>query len=103
MCQYLTQESSLWFSEVDLYWLLASEFDGVTKYTFFFSFKQSERPVIIQNFWRLINRGTGHTTRISKSVLVIEDFEARDAGNYICIAQNLQGETTVATEVELNW
>lgn len=69
---------------------------------FFFSFKQSERPVIIQNFWRLINRGTGHTTRISKSVLVVEDFEARDAGNYICIAQNLQGETTVATKVELN-
>uniref|UniRef100_A0A8B9V1P8 Platelet-derived growth factor receptor-like protein n=1 Tax=Anas zonorhyncha TaxID=75864 RepID=A0A8B9V1P8_9AVES len=64
--------------------------------------QESERPVIIQNFWRLINRGTGHTTRISKSVLVIEDFEARDAGNYICIAQNLQGETTVATEVELN-
>ncbi|XP_064367163.1 platelet-derived growth factor receptor-like protein isoform X1 [Dromaius novaehollandiae] len=64
--------------------------------------QESERPVIIQNFWRLINRGTGHTTRISKSVIVIEDFEARDAGNYICIAQNLQGETTVATKVELN-
>ncbi|XP_009954271.1 PREDICTED: platelet-derived growth factor receptor-like protein [Leptosomus discolor] len=64
--------------------------------------QESERPVIIQNFWRLINRGTGHTTRISKSVLVVEDFEARDAGNYICIAQNLQGETTVATKVELN-
>jgi len=68
----------------------------------FFLLKQSERPVIIQNFWRLINRGTGHTTRISKSVLAIEDFEARDAGNYICIAQNLQGETTVATKVDLN-
>ncbi|XP_069710990.1 platelet-derived growth factor receptor-like protein [Phaenicophaeus curvirostris] len=64
--------------------------------------QESKRPVIIQNFWRLINRGTGHTTRISKSVLVVEDFEARDAGNYICIAQNLQGETTVATKVELN-
>jgi len=67
-----------------------------------FIYKQLERPVIIQNFWRLINRGTGHTTRISKSVLIIEDFEARDAGNYICIAQNLQGTTTVATRVELN-
>lgn len=67
-----------------------------------FLFKQLERPVIIQNFWRLINRGTGHTTRISKSVLIIEDFEARDAGNYICIAQNLEGTTTVATRVELN-
>ncbi|XP_025750308.2 platelet-derived growth factor receptor-like protein [Manacus vitellinus] len=64
--------------------------------------RESERPVIIQNFWRLINRGAGHTTRISKSVLLVENFEAKDAGNYICIAQNLQGETTVATKVELN-
>ncbi|NXT54672.1 PGFRL protein, partial [Pluvianellus socialis] len=64
--------------------------------------QESERPVIIQNYWRLINRGTGHTTRISKSILHVKDFEARDAGNYICIAQNRQGETTVATEVELN-
>ncbi|XP_071599546.1 platelet-derived growth factor receptor-like protein isoform X2 [Heliangelus exortis] len=64
--------------------------------------QESKRPVIIQNFWRLMNRGTGHTTRISKSILVVEDFEVRDAGNYICIARNLQGETTVATEVELN-
>lgn len=69
---------------------------------FVFSFKQSERPVIIQNYWRLVSRGSGHTTRISKSILLVEDFEARDAGNYICIAQNLQGETTVATTVELN-
>lgn len=65
-------------------------------------FKQSERPVIIQNFWRLINRGTSHTTRISKSVLLVEDVETEDAGNYICIAQNLHGETAVATKVELN-
>lgn len=57
--------------------------------------------MIIQNFWRLINRGIGHTTRISKSILLVEGFEARDAGNYICIAQNLQGETTVATKIEL--
>ncbi|XP_009700537.1 PREDICTED: platelet-derived growth factor receptor-like protein [Cariama cristata] len=64
--------------------------------------QESARPVIIQNFWRLINRGTGHTTRISKSILLVEDFEARDAGNYVCIARNLQGETTVATKVELN-
>ncbi|XP_030305472.1 platelet-derived growth factor receptor-like protein isoform X2 [Calypte anna] len=64
--------------------------------------QESKRPVIIQNFWRLMNRGTGHTTRISKSILVVDDFEVRDAGNYICIARNLQGETTVATEVELN-
>ncbi|XP_064005127.1 platelet-derived growth factor receptor-like protein isoform X1 [Pogoniulus pusillus] len=64
--------------------------------------QESERPVIIQNFWRLINRGTSHTTRISKSVLLVEDVEAEDAGNYICIAQNLHGETAVATKVELN-
>ncbi|XP_039407353.1 platelet-derived growth factor receptor-like protein isoform X1 [Corvus cornix cornix] len=63
--------------------------------------QESERPVIIQNFWRLINRGIGHTTRISKSVLLVEDFEDIDVGNYVCIAQNLQGETTVATKVEL--
>ncbi|NXN96333.1 PGFRL protein, partial [Rhinopomastus cyanomelas] len=64
--------------------------------------QESERPVIIQNSWRLINRGTGHTTRISKSILLVEDFDTRDAGNYLCVAQNLQGETTVATKVELN-
>ncbi|XP_063012053.1 platelet-derived growth factor receptor-like protein isoform X2 [Melospiza melodia melodia] len=63
--------------------------------------QESGRPVIIQNFWRLINRGIGHTTRISKSVLLVEDFEDTDGGNYVCIAQNLQGETTVATKVEL--
>ncbi|NXP74485.1 PGFRL protein, partial [Ramphastos sulfuratus] len=64
--------------------------------------QESERPVIIQNFWRLINRGTSHTTRISKSVVLVEDFEAEDGGNYICIAQNLHGETAVAAKVELN-
>ncbi|XP_067993595.1 platelet-derived growth factor receptor-like protein [Melanerpes formicivorus] len=64
--------------------------------------QESERPVIIQNFWRLINRGTSHTTRISKSILLVEDFEAEDAGNYICTAQNLHGGTAVATKVELN-
>lgn len=57
--------------------------------------------MIIQNFWRLINRGIGHTTRISKSVLLVEDFEDTDVGNYVCVAQNLQGETTVATKVEV--
>ncbi|NXS53901.1 PGFRL protein, partial [Brachypteracias leptosomus] len=67
-----------------------------------YPWQESERPVIIQNFWRLINRGAGHTTRISKSVLLVEDFETRDAGNYICTAQNPQGETIVATKVELN-
>ncbi|XP_006128498.2 platelet-derived growth factor receptor-like protein [Pelodiscus sinensis] len=63
--------------------------------------EEYERPVIIQDSWRLINRGIGHTTRISKSVISIDDFETIDAGNYICTAQNLQGQTTVAAHVEL--
>ncbi|OWK00241.1 PDGFRL, partial [Cervus elaphus hippelaphus] len=61
---------------------------------------EDERPVTIQDSWRLIHRGLGHTTRISQSVLSIEDFETIDAGYYICTAQNLQGQTTVATTVE---
>ena len=55
----------------------------------------------MQDSWRLINRGIGHTTRISESIITIEDFETIDAGNYICIAQNLRGQTTVATHIEL--
>lgn len=65
-------------------------------------FKQDERPVAIQDTWRLINRGLGHTTRISQSVITIEDFETIDAGYYICTAQNLRGQTTVATTVEFS-
>lgn len=65
--------------------------------------QQDERPVTIQDSWRLIHRGLGHTTRISQSVLSIEDFETIDAGYYICTAQNLQGQTTVATTVESSW
>ncbi|NWS94431.1 PGFRL protein, partial [Mionectes macconnelli] len=64
--------------------------------------QEFELPVIIKNFWKLIYRGTGHTTRLSKSLLVVKHFEAKDAGNYICIAQNPQGETGVATKVELH-
>lgn len=65
--------------------------------------QQDERPVTIQDTWRLIHRGRGHTTRISQSIMTIEDFETTDAGYYICTAQNLQGETTVATTVEFSW
>ena len=65
--------------------------------------QQDDRPVTIQDSWRLIHRGLGHTTRISQSVLSIEDFETIDAGYYICTAQNLQGQTTVATTVESSW
>ena len=65
--------------------------------------QQDERPVTIQDTWRLIQRGLGHTTRISQSVLIVEDFETVDAGYYICTAQNLRGQTSVATTVEFSW
>ncbi|ELW65225.1 Platelet-derived growth factor receptor-like protein [Tupaia chinensis] len=64
--------------------------------------KQGERPVTIQDTWRLTQRGLGHTTRLSQSVLTVEDFETTDAGYYLCTAQNLRGQTTVATTVELS-
>lgn len=64
--------------------------------------QQDERPVTIQDTWRLIHRGLGHTTRISQSVLIVEDFEMVDAGYYICTAQNLRGQTSVATTVEFS-
>uniref|UniRef100_A0A8D1BWP6 Platelet-derived growth factor receptor-like protein n=1 Tax=Sus scrofa TaxID=9823 RepID=A0A8D1BWP6_PIG len=63
---------------------------------------KDERPVTIQDAWRLIHRGLGHTTRISQSVLTVEDLETIDAGYYICTAQNLRGQTTVATTVEFS-
>ncbi|XP_045142503.1 platelet-derived growth factor receptor-like protein [Echinops telfairi] len=62
--------------------------------------QEGERPVTIQDTWRLIHRGLGHTTRLSQSVITVEDFETIDAGYYICMAQNLRGQTTVATLVE---
>lgn len=68
-----------------------------------FSSFQYKRPVNIQDSWRLIDRGVGHTTRISESIITVEDLETIDAGNYVCVAQNLRGQTTVATQVELIW
>ncbi|XP_063776904.1 platelet-derived growth factor receptor-like protein [Pseudophryne corroboree] len=62
--------------------------------------QQYGRPVDIQDSWRLVNRGIGHTTRISKSIINVEDFETIDAGYYICKAQNLRGQTTLATRVD---
>lgn len=56
---------------------------------------------MIQDSWRLIDRGIAHTTRISETVITVEDFETIDAGNYICVAQNLRGQTTVATYIKL--
>ncbi|KAM8968980.1 platelet-derived growth factor receptor-like protein [Sarcophilus harrisii] len=63
---------------------------------------KDERPVTIQDTWRLVSRGLGCTTRLSQSVLALQDFETIDAGYYICTAQNLQGQTTVATTVQLS-
>ncbi|XP_072920676.1 platelet-derived growth factor receptor-like protein [Hemitrygon akajei] len=61
--------------------------------------QQDERPVIITESWRLIDQQSGHTVRLSKSMLYIDDVETIDVGNYICTAQNVLGKTTVATEV----
>ncbi|XP_075842696.1 platelet-derived growth factor receptor-like protein [Microtus pennsylvanicus] len=74
--------------------------DVEVEFRWIFPGQKDERPVTIQDTWRLIHRGLGHTTRISQSVITVEDFETIDAGYYICTAQNLRGQTTVATTVE---
>ncbi|KAJ8416510.1 hypothetical protein AAFF_G00357980 [Aldrovandia affinis] len=61
---------------------------------------QGERPVGIHEAWRLINRGIGHTTRISQSVITVEDVETIDFGKYICRSKNQHGETAVAVIVD---
>nr|XP_058905429.1 platelet-derived growth factor receptor-like protein isoform X4 [Kogia breviceps] len=81
--------------EVEFRWIYPGQKELVFIYT-------DERPVTIQDTWRLIHRGLGHTTRISQSVLIVEDFELTDAGYYICTAQNLRGQTSVATAVEFS-
>ncbi|XP_078404560.1 platelet-derived growth factor receptor-like protein isoform X1 [Cetorhinus maximus] len=65
--------------------------------------QQDERPVIITEKWRLIDRNNGHTVRLSKSMLYIDDVETIDIGDYVCTAQNLIGETTVATQLFFNY
>nr|XP_040028527.1 platelet-derived growth factor receptor-like protein [Gasterosteus aculeatus aculeatus] len=60
---------------------------------------QGRRPVHIQTSWRLVDRGMSHTTRITRSVLTLEDMETIDFGNYICKAKNQNGETIVATTI----
>uniref|UniRef100_A0A674IPF2 Platelet derived growth factor receptor like n=1 Tax=Terrapene triunguis TaxID=2587831 RepID=A0A674IPF2_9SAUR len=86
---------------VNVLCIVLGEPDVEVEFNWKYPGEEYERPVIIQDSWRLINRGIGHTTRISKSVIAIEDFETIDAGNYICTAQNLRGQTTVATHVDL--
>ncbi|XP_006000139.1 platelet-derived growth factor receptor-like protein [Latimeria chalumnae] len=63
--------------------------------------QQDERPIDIQDSWRLINHGIGYTTRLSQSIISVEDFETIDTGNYICTANNLRGATTVAVSVNV--
>lgn len=72
------------------------------EFRWIFPGQKDERPVTIQDTWRLIHRGHGHTTRISQSIITVEDFETTDAGYYICTAQNPRGQTTVATTVEFS-
>ncbi|XP_030595373.1 platelet-derived growth factor receptor-like protein [Archocentrus centrarchus] len=60
---------------------------------------QDYRPVHIQTSWRLVNRGLGYTTRITQSILTVEDMETIDFGDYICKAKSKHGETVVATTV----
>ncbi|XP_030000625.1 platelet-derived growth factor receptor-like protein [Sphaeramia orbicularis] len=60
---------------------------------------QHHRPIHIQTSWRLVNRGMGHTTRVSQSILMVEDMETIDFGNYICKAKNQYGETFVAASI----
>lgn len=60
---------------------------------------KDQRPVDIHTSSRLVNRGLGHTTRVSQSVMTVEDMETIDFGNYICKAKNQHGETIVTTNI----
>ncbi|XP_032411293.1 platelet-derived growth factor receptor-like protein [Xiphophorus hellerii] len=60
---------------------------------------QDKRPARIQTLWRLVNRGMGHTTRVSQSILSVEDMQTIDFGDYICKAKNINGETIVTTKI----
>ncbi|XP_048384857.1 platelet-derived growth factor receptor-like protein isoform X1 [Stegostoma tigrinum] len=73
--------------------------DEPVDFTWKYPGQWDERPVIITEKWRLIDRNNGHTVRLSKSMLYIDDIETIDVGDYICIARNLIGETIVATQI----
>ncbi|KAG7329235.1 hypothetical protein KOW79_007409 [Hemibagrus wyckioides] len=60
---------------------------------------QDQRPVSIQASHRLINRGVGQIMRLSQSVMIVDDVETIDYGNYMCTAKNTHGETSLATQV----
>ncbi|XP_069780653.1 platelet-derived growth factor receptor-like protein [Narcine bancroftii] len=73
--------------------------DVQVEFTWKYPGQQDERLVIITENWRLIDRRNGHTVRLSKSMLFIDEIKTIDVGNYICTARNLRGETSVATEL----
>lgn len=60
---------------------------------------QGQRPVDIQGSKRLVNRGVGRTTLVSQSVITVKDMETIDFGKYKCKAKNVNGETSVATNI----
>ncbi|XP_075999544.1 platelet-derived growth factor receptor-like protein isoform X2 [Genypterus blacodes] len=60
---------------------------------------QARRPVHIQTSMRLVDRGTGRTTRMSQSFLIIDDVERSDTGLYVCTAKNKHGQTVVSTRL----
>lgn len=88
--------------DISILCTVLGEPDVEVEFRWIYPGQKDERPVTIQDTWRLIHRGLTHTTRISQSVLTVEDFETIDAGYYICTAQNPQGQTTVATTVEFS-
>ncbi|KAM9622785.1 platelet-derived growth factor receptor-like protein [Trichechus inunguis] len=88
--------------DISVFCTVLGEPDVEVEFRWIYPGQKGERPVMIQDTWRLIHRGRGHTTRISQSVITVEDFETIDAGYYICTAQNLRGQTTVATTVEVS-
>ncbi|XP_026213789.1 platelet-derived growth factor receptor-like protein isoform X1 [Anabas testudineus] len=60
---------------------------------------QDFRPVHIKTSWRLVNRGMGYITRVSQSVLTVEDMETIDFGDYMCKTKNQHGETILTINV----
>ncbi|KAJ8262332.1 hypothetical protein GJAV_G00165250 [Gymnothorax javanicus] len=61
---------------------------------------QGMRPVGLYEAWRLVHREISHTTRISQSVITVEDTETIDYGKYICRTKNKNGETAVTVRVD---
>lgn len=86
--------------DFSIYCTVLGEPNVEVEFTWIYPGQEYERPVTIQDSWRLVNRGIGHTTRVSKSIITVEDFETIDAGYYICRAQNLRGQTSLATRVD---